>query len=482
MDTLIDPHEWAASEFGHAAIPDARNVARLVQMAQRVAERPFPKVSAVFEAAPELEAAFDFLENDRIRPQALVASSQRATARRARDLPRILVPIDEVLLTLPDPHATRGMGSVGKRSSGARGLIVMDAVALDERGTPLGLAAMLTWARPLTRDPRPPHRRPALQKEIRYWIEARASVREGLRGDAPDPEIVFLHDAGADAWPVLLDVLVRDARGRERTVLRASQDRRASAQTGSPSHLRSLLRRAPERWRIRQWIPAKHSQRGRRAKLEIRMREVTLDLELTPSSVHTKVTLWAVQVHEVGRLGRGVERLDWVLLTDRPLRTRAEALEVVRWYTLRWRVEDHHKAWKGSGSDIERTQLGSRDAIERWLVIHAAVRARALALVHQARDPTEGEAPASAAYSASELTALRVRRKRYGLETPTELTVAEATRLVAIMGGFRPISDRRYGPMTLGRGLERLLDTAEVVRALQADTGPTQKPQRSRRK
>ncbi|MDP3214906.1 MAG: transposase DNA-binding-containing protein, partial [Deltaproteobacteria bacterium] len=103
MDTLHDAHEWAESEFGDAAIPDARNVARLVQMARRVAERPLPKVSAVFEAPAELEAAFDFLENERIRPQALVASSQRATARRAHDLARILVPIDEVLLTLPDP-------------------------------------------------------------------------------------------------------------------------------------------------------------------------------------------------------------------------------------------------------------------------------------------------------------------------------------------------------------------------------------------
>ena len=86
MDTLISARDWAESEFGQAAIPYARNIARLVQMARRVAERPLPKVSAVFEAPAELEAAFDFLENERIRPQALVASSQRATARRAHGL------------------------------------------------------------------------------------------------------------------------------------------------------------------------------------------------------------------------------------------------------------------------------------------------------------------------------------------------------------------------------------------------------------
>jgi hypothetical protein len=482
MDTLLDAHDWAESEFGQAAIPDARNVARLVQMAQRVAERPLPKVSAVFTAPAELEAAFDFLENARIDPEALVASSQRATARRARGLTRVLVAVDEVLLTLPDPFATRGMGSVGSRSRGARGLVVMDAVALTEQGVPLGLAGLVSWARPLRRNPRPHHRRPPGDKETRYWLVARQSIREALRREAPATQIVLLHDSAADAWPVLLGVTARDRHAGEFTVLRAARDRRASAGSASPSHLRALLRRAPDRWRVRQWIPAKHGQRARRAKVEIRFRAVTLDLELTPSSVHVPVTLWAVQVHEVGRLGRGVERLDWVLLTDCPLGTRAEALEAVRWYTLRWRVEDHHKRWKRSGSDIEATQLRSRGAIERWMALHAAVSARALALVHRARDPLTGGAPATQAYSASELIALRALRRECGMDTPLDLSVSQATRLVAIMGGFRPISDRRYGPMTLGRGLERLVVGAAVIKGLQEETGPPEKPRRNRRK
>jgi len=162
--------------------------------------------------------------------------------------------------------------------------------------------------------------------------------------------------------------------------------------------------------------------------------------------------------------------------------TRAEALEAVRWYALRWRVEDHHKAWKGSGSDIERTQLGGRDAIERWMAIHAAVCARALALVQRARDPLPSEMPATQAYSASELGALRVMRQRYELDTPADLAVGQATRMVAILDGFRPIGDRRDGPMTLGRGLERLLFATDVIVAVQAQSGPPQKPKNARRK
>lgn len=112
MDTLYDAPSWAHSEFGHAAVPDARTVARLLQMATRVAERPHAKVSAVFDAPAELEAAYDFLENDRITAEALVASSRWATAQRARPLARVLVAVNEVSLTVRDPHNTRGVGSL----------------------------------------------------------------------------------------------------------------------------------------------------------------------------------------------------------------------------------------------------------------------------------------------------------------------------------------------------------------------------------
>ena len=460
-------------------MPDARNVARLVQMAQRVAERPHAKVSAVFDAPAELEAAYDFLENDRVAPEALVASSLRATARRARDLPRVLVAVDGVSLTLRDPHDTRGTGSVGDRASCARGLHAIDAVALTEDGVPLGLAAMQCWARSLKRVTRSRHQRTVAEKETRHWIEARAAIREGFGREAPDTQLVLLHDSATDAWPVLVEAMAQDAHAREITVLRAAHDRRASAEPGSPSHLWSLLLRAPDRWTIRMRIPPRDGHPARRAKLEIRARPVTLDLRLKPSRVHLPVELWAVRVHEVGRLPAGVKRLEWVLLTDWPLRTRAAVLTAIRWYTLRWRVEDHHKIWKGSGSDIEETQLHSRRAIELWMAIHAAVSARALALTHQARDPQAGSEPAAREFTGSELLALRALRAARGMETPPELTVAQAARLVAILGGFRPISDRPFGPTTLRRGLERLVTAATAIAALES-TGPPKETRKTR--
>ncbi len=36
---------------------------------------------------------------------------------------------------------------------------------------------------------------------------------------------------------------------------------------------------------------------------------------------------------------KGREPIDWKLVTDMPVRTRTEAIEKLRWYALRWKIE-----------------------------------------------------------------------------------------------------------------------------------------------
>jgi hypothetical protein len=118
-------------------------------------------------------------------------------------------------------------------------------------------------------------------------------------------------------------------------------------------------------------------------------------------------------------------------------------------------MEDQHKTWKRSGSDVEQRQLQSVAARRRWMAIHAAVGARARALTHQARDPATGPQPATAGFSTQALTARRAWRATRGLATPRRRTLAEAVVLVAILGGYMPARNRPPGPKILRRGLAR---------------------------
>lgn len=465
MATVSSTQAWAEQTFGHVRFPDRRNAALAVRIAAGLVERPFAKVSEAFPDEAMRQAVYDLLEHPACHPQALIDAAATATAKAASAYPLSLIPLDGVSLTLRDPNNRRESGSVGRRSNGARGLHVMDAVGLNPQGDVLGLAGMIIWARSHERHALPPGRRPVEQRELKYWLELRAQLRTVYEEHAPATVRVFLHDSGADAWPVLLDVLAQDKHDNEYSIVRAAQNRRASSleSHGHASYLWPLLKRASMRDRQRKNIPAGHRRAPRRVLMDLAVREVTLDLKLKPSGKHAPARLFAIHVRELGHVRAGQERLELMLLTDHPVETLEDAWKMVRWYMLRWRVEDQHKAWKKSGSDIERMQLGSGRSIAKWMVWHAAVAARALQLVHQSRDAQQGSKPADGVFTRHELQALRLLRAHNGRTTSDDLTVRQAVELIAKLGGYESRHDRLPGPMVVQRGLEQIFVAAAAL-------------------
>jgi hypothetical protein len=70
---------------------------------------------------------------------------------------------------------------------------------------------------------------------------------------------------------------------------------------------------------------------------------VTFRLEDDRTGRAWPLEVWAVSAREADPPGRAT-RLDWLLLTTRPVRTAADALDTVIGYKLRWRVEEFHRA------------------------------------------------------------------------------------------------------------------------------------------
>ena len=58
-------------------------------------------------------------------------------------------------------------------------------------------------------------------------------------------------------------------------------------------------------------------------------------------------------------------------------------------YSLRWRIEEFHKALKSGACRVEETQLGDLEHIERWVVLHTPVAMRLLRLTYLARHAPE---------------------------------------------------------------------------------------------
>jgi hypothetical protein len=182
------------------------------------------------------------------------------------------------------------------------------------------------------------------------------------------------------------------------------------------------------------------------------------------------VTLTVVWAHEVRTTPRGEKPLDWVLYTTRPVRTGADALQVVRNYTFRWRVEDFHRTWKRGHCQVEDTQLRTAEAVVKWATILASVAARAERLRQRAREaPDESADTEFSRHEIAALLFLKGEEKRRNEVVPESgpITMAQAVRWVADLGGYTgKSSGGSAGATTIGRGLERVAEAATIFAAL----------------
>jgi hypothetical protein len=105
-----------SAEFGDADLGDVRLNRRLGRLANSVGDRPgesFPK--ALNDA--ELEAAYRFFGNAQVLPEAILAPHVRQTARRAAELPRILVVHDTTTFEFGGQSKREGLGHLIKPSA-----------------------------------------------------------------------------------------------------------------------------------------------------------------------------------------------------------------------------------------------------------------------------------------------------------------------------------------------------------------------------
>ena len=90
--------------------------------------------------------------------------------------------------------------------------------------------------------------------------------------------------------------------------------------------------------------PGRIALPARTAHVELRWDKVTL---CAPDTAQTRelqpVEIYAVSVMEP-HAPEGASALRWVLLTTVAIGSRKEALRCLRWYTMRWRIEEWHRA------------------------------------------------------------------------------------------------------------------------------------------
>jgi hypothetical protein len=344
-----------------------------------------------------------------------VAQCRAAAARH----PIVLMVHDDTILDFSLHRTLKGAGRVG--DDRGTGFLAHSCLAVLPSGATLGLAHQTIWAR-LPKGVTPQTRESAV------WAETVETIGRPPDGTA----FVSVGDRGADIFAHLESV--QDA-GWD-AVVRAARERRLVQGGGSLAALRAARAMGASTistktgeavvcvaWRDLELLPPRNGPQGR-----------------TPIRVRG-VRVWN-------------DRLEWLLLTTRPVGSLDQALEIISWYTRRWIVEEFHKAWK-TGCRAEERRLTQADRLVPLLGALAIVAVRLLTLRDAAR--RDGTAPADVPAAALKILAAKLQRPAECFESNRAFL-----RGVAQLGGFLArTSDGEPGWQTLWKGWSVLMTLVE---------------------
>ncbi len=163
--------------------------------------------------------------------------------------------------------------------------------------------------------------------------------------------------------------------------------------------------------------------------------------------------------------------LRWILYTTESINTTEDAQRLVRYYELRWRVEEFHKVWKSDGTEVEELRLQHCENIKRVAVIKAFIAVRLLQLQNLIQNQDSAKQISCTVY-VTDLTWKLLWRK---IEKGKELSKGAPSLywlyygIAALAGWYDSKRNGRVGVKALWQGwlkLANMVESAELALSL----------------
>ena len=384
MTEGIDGDQWAENEFGGAQLGDERLRNRLVESARIQAEKPGDAFSGAAQGNWPLVKGYyrmiDKPDDSAITMSAILAPHRERTVQRMMAQSTVLCIQDGSDLNYSSLAQCEGLGVIGTNQIGAqsRGLHLHSALVVTTDGLPLGLLGAQCEAPEGKEEGEDEKRASSGKKPIEErknfcWIE---SLRDSnaLAGEIPSRRQVCTMDREADFY----ELFCEPRHPQVELLVRAKHDRR----TDGDYKLFDTLRRSEVRSTLNIRIP-RQSARPRRSKQKARpprperTAQVALryqEVELPPPCEHkdkAPVKLWVVHIREQTPPA-GETPLEWFVLTTIAVTSNQIAEECIRWYRLRWRIEDWYRVLK-SGCGTEKLAYRTDERLKRGIAINMVI-------------------------------------------------------------------------------------------------------------
>lgn len=418
--TGIDGPCWAEHEFGGAPLGDIRLSRRLVEIGAGKAEKPGVSYASVVGGDwPKTKAFYRFIETpdaSAINMTNILLPHRTQTIRRMKGQAVVLCIQDGSDLNYNKLDQCKDLGIIGNNQTGAksRGLHLHSMVAVTTEGLPLGVVKADCFA-PESKnknDKRKSIEIPIEEKKTFRWIEGLRDCMQ-LKAQLPQTRLINVLDREADFFELFddqrcncskVDLLVRAKYNR----VLVGENKLFEVVRESPILTEATVK-VP-----RQSARAKKSGQKARSNRPARSAEVSLryvPIELKPPVQMKKkepIQVWVVHVREKNPPA-GTDALEWFLLTSFEIKSVYDALNCVKWYCLRWRIEDWHRVLK-SGCRIEDMAYKTAERLRRGIAINLVIAWRIMLMTLLGREAPE--LPAEVLFSDLELEVLNAYAKK----------------------------------------------------------------------
>ncbi len=415
----LDGGDWPCREFEGAPLGDQRRTKRLIDSAAAMAQKPGRAFTGIAEGDPAAVKGYyrliDTPDDSAVTMENILRPHRERTVRRMKAHDTVLCIQDGSDLNFSGLAECEGLGSIGTNQTGAesRGLHLHSTLTVTTEGLPLGvLRAEATAPQPRSKeDARPSSAIPIEKKKTFAWIKGLRDCQEVAR-QLPNTRLISVMDREADIFE-LFDEQSRDP--CVELLVRAKHNRGVICGAKLFDAVNATAVRQRFRLKVprRSARPKKSKQKARPGRSE-RIAEVALRyhrVELRPPPYvrdRAPVALWIIQVLEENP-PEGFEPLQWYLLTTLNIASPEQVRDCLRWYCLRWRIEDWHRVLK-SGCGIEEMGHHTAERLRRAIAINLVIAWRIMLMTLLGRE--QPDLPADLLFSDLELQVLTAVAKK----------------------------------------------------------------------
>ena len=445
---IIDPQQWSQQQFGACQLGDQRRTNRLVKVAAQAAGRPDGSTPDQTETWSDCKAVYRLMDCEDVSHANIIEPHCQLTRQACLPGSVQLILCDTTELDFQ--RDVDGLGPVGQGTG--RGFFLHTGLMRDATtGAILGMAGQVLF-----------HRKPKVKQVKRakntiHRDPERESVAWGQLIDnigRPPSGAKWLHvcDRGADDY----EVYCRSYLNECGWVIRVARlNRKIQNLQGTTLELGEHIGQQPIHGHCPVKVPRQGTRPARTADVSIRFAALRMPPPsrgndwITAHAPDEPILMWFVELKEE-HPPQGVEPLYWVLLTSEVITSLTAAQQCLRYYQLRWGVEEYHKSLK-TGCRVEHRYYETAARLERVTGLLAVLAVRLLQ-IRSLADESPNQL-AQEVVPAAWVDVLAKHRQR----SAADMTIAQFVHQLAGLGGHLGRKcDGHPGWITLWRGLEKL--------------------------